>query len=114
MKPEVHGSEFSRSPVNGSFVKLREIDSLKLYQRSLITIALSRTETSFFRSTYEAGSWSGFSRSPEHGSFVELREIDSLTSRTQGMKKSRKFIRPNHQFPRVPAKPEVRGHQRSN
>ena len=68
---------------------------------------IHKTQLTVSWSTSETGSWLGFSRSPEHVSFVKLREIDSLTSKTLGVKKLRKSMRPNRQYLWVPAKPEV-------
>ena len=68
---------------------------------------IHKTQSSVPSSTCKTGSWSRFSRSSEHGSSDKLPKMDFLTPKTYVVKKLRKSIRPNHQYPQAPAKPEV-------
>ena len=70
---------------------------------------IHKTQSSVPSSTCKTGSWPGFSKSSKQGSSVnyKLWKMDSMTPNTYVMKKLRKSIRPNHQYPQEPAKPEV-------
>ena len=68
---------------------------------------IHKTQSSVPSRTCKTGSWPGFSKSSKNGSSMKLWKMDSLTPKTYVVKKLRKSIRPNHQYPQGPAKPEV-------